>query len=206
MLSTANLKNITSITCATSLLLLHKELSIIQRHMEQPIVLSAVSAKPLTVDGSLVDTSTLTPTAEALIEAFETKEKPNGDPKITVNRFVSEIASWYERLRNAMDIRDDEIVLRAAIERILKRRLTLGATKGEQIAEPLVRELLWAKYFPDNSLSESTIQSVADIIDTYLVLKSRVIKQKQLPENIFIRQKTDSCFLHHGRYIYEEQA
>src|SRR5438270_3981037 len=184
MLSTANLKNITSITCATSFLLLHKELSIIQRHMEQPIVLSAVSAKPLTVDGSLVDTSTLTPTAEALIEAFETKEKPNGDPKISVNRFVSEIASWYERLRNAMDIRDDELVLRAAIERILKRRLLLGGNTGEKIAEPLVRELLWAKYFPDNSLSESTVHDVADIIDANLSLKQQVLTKKQIPEKV----------------------
>ena len=126
----------------------------------------------------------ITPTASALIEAFAAKETLNYDQKITVNRFVSEIASWYERLRNAMDIRDDEIVLRAAIERILKRRSALGGKTGEKIAEPLVRELLWAKYFPDNSLSESTVQDVADIINIYLSLKAKLSKQKKLPENV----------------------
>jgi hypothetical protein len=125
---------------------------------------------------------TLTSLAVSLIEAYQSKELPNYEPKIIVNRFVSEIASWYEKLRNAMDIRDDEIVLRAAVERILKRRLLLGGT-GQKIAEPLVRELLWAKYFPDNSLSESTIQHVSDIIDVALDLKIRVIKQNNFPEN-----------------------
>src|SRR5947209_2467348 len=127
--------------------------------------------------------SSLTPLGVSLIDAYQSKETPNYEPKISVNRFVSEIASWYEKLRNAMDIRDDEIVLRAAIERILKRRLLLGGTGGK-ISEPLVRELLWAKYFPENSLSESTIQYVSDIIDVYLDLKSRIIKQNTFPETI----------------------
>lgn len=126
--------------------------------------------------------SQLTTVATSLIDAYISKEVPNNDSKISVNRFVSEIASWYEKLRNSMDIRDDEIVLRAAIERILKRRLLLGGT-GTKIAEPLVRELLWAKYFPDQSISESTIHQVAEIIDTYLELKFRVIKQNNFSEN-----------------------
>ncbi|HSW87600.1 MAG TPA: hypothetical protein VLG12_00385 [Candidatus Saccharimonadales bacterium] len=128
-------------------------------------------------------TQQLTPVATSLIDAYISKETPNHDSKISVNRFVSEIASWYEKLRNSMDIRDDEIVLRAAIERILKRRLLLGGT-GTKIAEPLVRELLWAKYFPDNSISESTIHQVADIIDIYLDLKIRVIQQNNFSENV----------------------
>src|SRR5476651_1337449 len=127
--------------------------------------------------------SQISPVAASLIEAYISKEVPNHDSKISVNRFVSEIASWYEKLRNSMDIRDDEIVLRAAIERILKRRLLLGGT-GSKIAEPLVRELLCAKYFPDNSISESTINQVAEIVDTYLDLKIRVIKQNNFSENV----------------------
>lgn len=126
---------------------------------------------------------TVSPLASALITAFEEQEAKSSEPKLTVNPFVSELASWYERLRNAMDIRDDEVVMRSAIERILKRRLLVHTTGGK-IAEPLLRELLWAKYFPDNTLAESIIHQVAEVIDNYLLLKNKVIVTKQLPENV----------------------
>src|SRR5438105_1489824 len=98
----------------------------------------------------------LTPLASAVVKVFEQKQLENKDPKISVNRFVSEIASWYEKLRNAMDYQDEEIILKNAIERILKRRLMLGGS-GEKTAEPLLRELVWARYFQDNTLPQSLI-------------------------------------------------
>src|SRR6185437_8897600 len=100
--------------------------------------------------------------AKAVIGVFEKKDTPNNESKIVVNRFLSEIASWYEKLRNAMDIRDDEVVLRSAIERILKRRILLRGT-GPKIAEPLLRELIWAHYFPNNTIPESSIIKVSEI-------------------------------------------
>src|SRR5579883_1053234 len=97
--------------------------------------------------------ASLTPLSLALIHAFSQKSVESDEEKITVNRLVSEIASWYEKLRNSMELSDDSVILRNAIERILKRRLLLGGT-GDKIAEPLLRELIWARYFPDNSLPE----------------------------------------------------
>lgn len=124
---------------------------------------------------------TLSTVSAALIGAFSHDELKNDDPKITVNRFVSEIATWYEKVRNAMDYRDDEVVLRAAIERILKRRHLYGGT-GKTIAEPLVRELVWARYFPNNSLPENLPEQVAQIIDLYLHLRLSVASQKLLTD------------------------
>lgn len=112
--------------------------------------------------------------AEHIIGVFDKKDPANHEPKITVNRFVSEIANWYEKLRNAMDYRDQEVVLRASVERILKRRLGMIGTKkptegiGPTIAEPLLKELLWGHYFPNGTLPESTIHHTADIIDIWL--------------------------------------
>lgn len=120
-----------------------------------------------------------------LITAFEREEIKNQTKTgINVNRFVSELASWYEKFRNAMDYRDEEVVRRAAIERILKRRLIFGGN-GEKIATPLMRELLWARYFPDASISDEEIKKVGGIIDLYLELRKQLLeRQHELKINV----------------------
>ena len=119
----------------------------------------------------------LNPYSSFLLEAFEVKEDlASLQEGMRVNPIVSELATWYEKLRNAMDYREEEVVLRAAIERILKRRHFYGGN-GKTIATPLLRELVWARYFPDGSISEDTIQNVEEIIEIYLSLKT-LISQK----------------------------
>jgi hypothetical protein len=120
-------------------------------------------------------TDHLSSLADAVLQVFETKTPANHEPKISVNRFVSEIASWYEKLRNVMELQEDAVILKNAIERILKRRLLLGGT-GDKVAEPLIRELVWARYFPDNSLPQSFITNVAHIINLYLDLKHQILE------------------------------
>src|SRR5690242_9120478 len=123
----------------------------------------------------------LTPIAHAVVKVFESKPEEDKDPKISVNRFVSEIASWYEKIRNAMDYQDEEIILKNAIERILKRLLLLGGN-GEKTAEPLLRELVWARYFPDNSLPKRLITQTSQVIDLYLDLKHKISLHHKIPE------------------------
>ena len=124
----------------------------------------------------------LSPLANALVKVAKYKSNTTYEPKISVNRLVSEVASWYEKLRNSMELSDDAVILKNAIERILKRRLLLGGT-GEKAAEPLLRELVWARYFPDNSLPQSFVGKVAKIIDLYLELKHKIVSQKnEIPE------------------------
>lgn len=125
--------------------------------------------------------ASLTPLSLALIHAFSQKSVESDEEKITVNRLVSEIASWYEKLRNSMELSDDSVILRNAIERILKRRLLLGGT-GDKIAEPLLRELIWARYFPDNSLPERVIHDVSTTIDLYLDLKHKTLEKHRISE------------------------
>lgn len=132
----------------------------------------------------------LSPVASSLLSVFSEKEKLPSGKKITVNYVVSEIASWYEKLRNSMDYREDEVILRAAIERILKRRLLL-TKDGKKMAEPILRELVWARYFSNNSLPESDIENVGDIINTYLLLKKRVL------ETYAMKEGTLSTFILH---------
>lgn len=131
---------------------------------------------------------TLSRLSSLLIKVFEEDDQKikygEGQDKIIVNRLVSEVATWYEKLRTVMDYRAEEVILRSAIDRILKRRLLWGGN-GETIAEPLIRELVWARYFPGKNISEETIKKVATKINLYLNLRNRIIaSQKKLPKNI----------------------
>ncbi len=138
----------------------------------------------------MADTQSLSPLADFLISTFDKDIKRFDDAVISVNPVVAEVAAWYEKLRNAMDYRDDELVLRSAIERILKRRFLLGGN-GKTIAPPLVRELIWARYFPDSSVPESIVLQVEKTINLYLQLQDFIFVKHTLNRSIlneWIRQ------------------
>lgn len=122
-----------------------------------------------------MDKQQLSHFSNLLVTSIEKEEiKKQTKHGIHVSRFVSEIATWYEKFRNAMDYRDEEVVRRAAIERILKRRLLFGG-EGAKIAPILIRELLWARYFPESSISEGEVEKTAKIIDLYLELRKQIL-------------------------------
>lgn len=128
-----------------------------------------------------VPSHTLSRLATLLISVFEQKDPVNNDLKVQVNSLVSTVASWYEKVRKAMEYREEEVLLRATIERILKRRLLLGGN-AKTTSEPLVRELLWAGYLPENSVPESQVLEVEESIDLYLTLRLKVIEQHRMDE------------------------
>ena len=134
-----------------------------------------IDVVPQPIENSVEVSPDLSPIAKAVIGVFTTKTEINHDPKISVNRFVSEIASWYEKLRNVMEIQDEGVILKNAIKRILKRRMMLGGT-GNNIAEPLLRELVWARYFPDESLPQNLVTKTTHIINLYLALKHKILE------------------------------
>lgn len=111
--------------------------------------------------------------ANYLITQFDKELTTSSETKVSVNPVVSEVATWYEKIRNAMDYREDDVILRAAIERIIRRRLMLGGN-GDSVAEPLVRELVWARYFPDASVPESLIYKISQTIDLYFSLEKKI--------------------------------
>lgn len=117
--------------------------------------------------------------AGGLIENYEKDSLPNHEKKISVNPVVAELASWYEKFRTAMDYRDDEVILRAAIERILKRRLFM-AKNGKLISAPLIRELVWARYFADATIPETIVVEVEKAIDLFLKLEDLVNEKHRI--------------------------
>ncbi len=115
--------------------------------------------------------------SKALIDNLQKiKKKPLPDEfsRISVSQTVSFLAILYEKLRNAVEYREEHLIRRAAIERIVKRRLSLNP-QGQGEAENIIRELLWARYFPNESLSSYDVRQVQEIIDKYLYVRGLVI-------------------------------
>lgn len=120
---------------------------------------------------------------QSLINEFDRHEAPQNDKKLSVSPLVAEVATWYEKFRNAMDYREDEVILRASIDRILKRHLFFGSNESS-IAHSLVRELLWARYFPSLGIQESLVTKVAETIELYLKLQDLISRRHKLSKNI----------------------
>src|SRR5437763_7273075 len=101
------------------------------------------------------------------LQKIKPKAKVDENSKITVSQTVSFFALVYERIRNAVEYREAHLMRRAAIERILRRRLSMNPS-GENEGENLLRELLWARYFDNESLGEADVDHVQRILNTYL--------------------------------------
>jgi hypothetical protein len=124
----------------------------------------------------------------ALIESLKQirpKPRPDDLSKISVSQTVSFFALAYEKIRNAVEYREDHQIRRGAIERIIKRLLMLNPT-GEDVAENLIRELLWARYFDSDTLGAKDIQVTQTIIDKYLFLLNLMIVGRNQADRDFL--------------------
>jgi len=94
--------------------------------------------------------------------------------RVTVHAAVSRFAVLYERIRNAVDYKDEHLLRKAAILRILKRQLVLEEDPA-LVAMHLIRELIAARYLPNGTLPESIIARVALVVRKFqAVTKAKV--------------------------------
>lgn len=113
--------------------------------------------------------------AKALLKSWEAgvvKTSVSAN-RISVSQTVSFIAFIYEKMRNAVEFREEHLIRRASIERIIKRRMLLNEN-GRNISELLIKELLWARYYENNTLGEEKIAEVQLIIDKYFFLRNEI--------------------------------
>ncbi len=105
------------------------------------------------------------------------KEEDDDIPKITVSDFISKMAFYYEKIRNMVDYKEEHLLRKNAIERILKRQIVIeGAisikeVNSYEVAKHLLTELIRALYLPNNSIPETKIDEIAKVIDKYLKLR-----------------------------------
>lgn len=123
----------------------------------------------------------------ASLKQVKTLAKPDELSKIAVSQTVSFFALVYEKIRNAVEYREDHLIRRAAIERILNRRLMLNP-EGKNEAEQVLRELLWARYFANGSLGGRELMDIQLIIDRYLSLKRKITKGRPMDTQQFLSE------------------
>jgi hypothetical protein len=120
--------------------------------------------------------SAFSPYMEKFLRSFEkiyADEKPSGGATMKVSEVLGGLARLYERIRSVVEYKGEHVLRRNAIERILKRRVWEQGNIKEsvnetKIAESLIRELIWARYLPNNMVPRSKIESVARVVEKYI--------------------------------------
>ena len=121
----------------------------------------------------------ISPAIRKLIEDYQFWQKSlSPDPEainIKVDEVASKVASFYERIRKIVDWKEQHLMRRVAIERILKRRLLLR-TKEQQIAESFVFELVRGGYFPKTPIKKTKISIIQNVLDKYIFILDNLKK------------------------------
>ncbi len=89
--------------------------------------------------------------------------------RIKVDSFTSKIAKIYEKIRNAIDYKEEHLLRKNAIDRVIWRRLNLKFS-SENIGTNLIKELIRAGYLENNLIPASKAEEVECIIEKYLQL------------------------------------
>jgi len=106
-------------------------------------------------------------------QADEVDEAP-----IHVDEIASRVAFIYEKVRTIVDWKEEHLVRRGAIERILKRKMItkisgIGIVSGFDpytAAEPLVLELIRGGHFPNDKIPFKKINDVAKVLEKYVYI------------------------------------
>ncbi len=110
--------------------------------------------------------------------AAEKAPLSKNEPKIKIHETVGKMAYVYEKIRNAVDYQEEHLLRKNAIARMLKRRI-MTKERGDDIARPLVQELIRAGYLKNNHIAEARIPEIEGIINKYSALINLVVEQTE---------------------------
>lgn len=108
------------------------------------------------------------------------KEEADDDtPKIKVSALISKMAFYYEKIRNSVDYKEEHLLRKNAVLRIIKRQIVIEGSiqqmKSEEISKHLLTELIRAGYLHNNKVPEIKIREIAGIIERYIKLRHHVL-------------------------------
>ncbi len=137
----------------------------------------------------------LSPEIEKLIERYQrnlrAQKLPKRVPTIHVDKVAHRVAALYEKIRRVIDWKEEHLVRRTAIERILKRMLlseisgaliTADLNAGE-IAESLVTELVRGGHLPNDSIPCSWAVRVERVLAKYIYILGNCSKEDTISES-----------------------
>lgn len=102
---------------------------------------------------------------ERHLSYLEKKTLKDEAPKIQVDEVASQIAAFYEKVRNLIDYHEGHLLRKNVIDRALRRRVFLKDISGREIAEPLVKEVIRSGRLGNVSIPESKVEEIQQIID-----------------------------------------
>jgi hypothetical protein len=119
--------------------------------------------------------ASLSPYMENFLDNYEFRLKtssPYGGATMRVSEVLGGLARLYERIRTTVEYKGEHVIRRNAIERILKRLIwEQGSVRDgvdeNKVAESLSRELIWARYLPNNYVPKSKVDVLREIISKY---------------------------------------
>jgi len=119
-------------------------------------------------------------------EWYKSLQPKEGVATIHVDEVASKVAAFYEKIRGIIDWKEEHLLKRRAIERILRRRLfsqldlTNGKPfQGQNISEPLVLELIRGGHFPNDKIEESKVREVQIAIDKYVFILNKASSEEK---------------------------
>ncbi|KPJ70985.1 hypothetical protein AMJ51_00375 [Microgenomates bacterium DG_75] len=111
---------------------------------------------------------------------YEKASISSTQPRIRVGQVLGSVAFTYEKIRNVFDYKGEHLLRRNAIQRILRRLIwERGNTDPPALANSLTRELIWARYFENETIPQNKVDEIAKIIAKYLELLNLVTKKEK---------------------------
>ncbi|MBI5470154.1 hypothetical protein HY968_02420 [Candidatus Kaiserbacteria bacterium] len=117
-----------------------------------------------------------------------------GEGVVEISKAISAAATFYEKVRYLIDYREEHTIRRAAIERILKRRILIE--KRMIAGEALLQELVEGQYLPGASASEMWVAEIDRIIAHFMQLQVLSGRTKHLAKLLisFAASEIESLF------------
>jgi hypothetical protein len=115
---------------------------------------------------------------------------------LEVDEVASKIAKAYEKVREVVDWKEENLLRRAAIERMLKRRLVsklygisiMPDVEAKEIAEPMALELMRSGYFESGRIGRRQVEELENILDKYI----KIMSDSRLPrgnDDVYVKKK-----------------
>ncbi|MBW6441817.1 hypothetical protein K0B04_02830 [Patescibacteria group bacterium] len=104
------------------------------------------------------------------------EENKKASNPIYVDEIASKFAKLYETVRRIVDWKEEHLIRRSAIERMLKRRFVskvygisiIPDVNPADAAEPLILELIRSGYFPNGKIAKQKIDEIQVALEKYL--------------------------------------
>jgi len=113
------------------------------------------------------------------------KVKDGSISYIHTHEAISRLARFYEALRNAVDLKEEHLLRRNAIERILKRLIIIEDMTRENMGKEMIIELIRGGYLSNDTLPETKITEFEKIIGKYV----RIIQELKEPDSLKAKLK-----------------